>query len=247
MRRRGNCVTTGETEDNRALLASQSAKEALWEALPLAAAIATYGLSYGVLALQAHLDFPQALAMSLLVFSGSVQLVAVGMLSSGAGAVNILLAAALLNLRNLLYGAALAENLSAAGKKWRYLLVFGVSDEPFVLGSARFRKKGPDPVYFGVMTALFYLAWVLSSLGGTLIGGGLDFRRLGLDLAFPVAFTALLTPSLEGLPGAVTALAAAALTCTLNAAFPGNTFAVIAAGAAAPLLGLAASGGNRDE
>ncbi|WP_240697375.1 AzlC family ABC transporter permease [Sporolactobacillus sp. THM19-2] len=80
--------------------------------------------------------------MSLPVFSGSAQLVTVAMLAGGAGMASILLTTLLLNLRNLLYGAALAEGLAPAGK-WKWLISFGISDEPFVLASSRFQKTGP--------------------------------------------------------------------------------------------------------
>lgn len=115
----------------------KSVKAGFAEALPLAIAIGAYGLSYGVLATQAHFSWISAVAMSVFVFSGSVQLVTVAMLTSGASLASVLFTSTLLNLRNLLYGAALAEGIAPA-KKWRWLLSFGVSDEPFVLGSSRF-------------------------------------------------------------------------------------------------------------
>nr|WP_238554442.1 AzlC family ABC transporter permease [Geomicrobium sp. JCM 19038] len=75
-------------------------------ALPLALAIATYGVSYGVLAIGAGMSYFETILMSILVFSGSVQLVAVAMIASGAPFMNLVIATSLLNLRNLLYGAA---------------------------------------------------------------------------------------------------------------------------------------------
>jgi len=105
----------------------ETIKTGFMEAFPLAIAIAAYGLSYGVLATQADFSLVATVAMSLLVFSGSVQMVAVAMLTSGASIVSVFFTSVLLNLRNLLYGAALAEGLAPAGK-WRWLLSIGVSD-----------------------------------------------------------------------------------------------------------------------
>lgn len=207
------------------------------EALPLAIAIAAYGLSYGVLAIQANFTLAGATAMSLLVFSGSVQMVTVAMLMTGAGLASVVFTAALLNLRNLLYGAALAEGLAPAkGRKW--LLAFGVSDEPFVLGISRFKKYGPDPLYFGTVTATFYAAWVLSSLLGAFIGNRIDPQQWGLDLAFPVTFMALLVPGLKGNPAVATALAAILLASGLEYISPGNGFTIIITGVLSPLAGL---------
>ncbi|OEH93014.1 branched-chain amino acid ABC transporter permease [Bacillus solimangrovi] len=205
--------------------------------MPLALAIATYGLSYGVLATQANLSLVVSVVFSILVFSGSLQLVTVAMLSTGASVASIVIASMLLNLRNLLYGAALAEGLSTA-KRWRWLLAFGVSDEPFVLGSTRFKKFGPDPLYFGVVTVTFYIAWILSSFIGALIGNQIDPQKWGLDLAFPITFVALLIPSLIDKPIITTALTAALIAIGFEYMMPGNEFTIIVTGVLAPLIGL---------
>lgn len=215
----------------------ETIKTGFTEALPLAIAIGAYGLSYGVLAMQAKFSLVAALIMSLLVFSGSVQMVVVAMLSAGASLASILFTSILLNLRNLLYGAALAEGLAPA-KKWRWLLSFGVTDEPFVLGISRFKKYGPDPLYFGVVTGTFYVAWVFSSLLGALIGNQIDPQKWGLDLAFPVTFVALLTPGLKEKPVIATALTAIVVAFWLEFLMPGNEFTIIITGVLSPLVGL---------
>lgn len=212
-------------------------KTAFAEALPLAIAIAAYGLSYGVLATQAKFSLAGAVAMSLLVFSGSVQMVTVAMLTAGANLTSVLVTSVLLNLRNLLYGAALAEGLAPA-KKWRWLLSFGVSDEAFVLGSSRFKQYGPDPLYFGIVAGTFYLAWIFSSLMGALMGNQIDPQKWGLDLAFPITFAALLIPGLKEKPVIATALAAAVIAIGMEYAMPGNEFTIIVTGLVAPLVGL---------
>lgn len=207
------------------------------EALPLAIAIAAYGLSFGVLATQAKISLAGVVVMSLLVFSGSAQMIAVAMLTTGASLISVFFTSVLLNLRNLLYGAALAEGLAPA-RHWRWLLAFGVSDEPFVLGISRFKKYGPDPLYFGVVTGTFYVAWALSSLTGALIGNQIDPLKWGLDLAFPVTFIALLIPSLKEKPVIITALTGVLLAFGLEYLIPGNEFTIIIAGALSPLVGL---------
>ncbi|WP_353947959.1 AzlC family ABC transporter permease [Sporolactobacillus sp. Y61] len=205
--------------------------------MPLAVAIGTYGLSFGVLAAQVKFSLLTAVAMSLLVFSGSAQLVTVAMLAGGAGMASILLTTLLLNLRNLLYGAALAECLAPAGK-WKWLISFGISDEPFVLASSRFQKTGPDPLYFVIITACFYIAWVSASFSGAFMGNQLDPQKWGLDLAFPVTFTALLIPGLKGKPVIATALAAALIATGLETLSPGNELTIILTGIFAPIAGL---------
>lgn len=212
-------------------------KAAFTEALPLAIAIGGYGLPFGVLATQADFTLVETMAMSAFVFSGSLQMVTVAMLMAGATLTSILFASVLLNLRNLLYGAALAEGLAPA-KKWKLFLAYGVTDESFVLGSARFKKHGPDPLYFGVVTGMFYAAWLITSAIGALIGNQIDPMKWGLDLMFPITFVALLIPSLKDKPAIVTALTAALIAIGLEYLVPGNDFTIIIAGVLSPFVGL---------
>lgn len=216
----------------------QTVRTALLEALPLALAIAAYGLSYGVLATQAHWSLWSTILMSLLVFSGSVQLVIVAMFISGAALPSMLITAILLNLRNLLYGAALADNLAPASRKYRWLLAFGVSDESFVLGNIRYQKYGADPLYFGVVAGTFYSAWVVASYIGAYLGDLIDPVRWGLDLAFPITFVALLIPALTQKPIIATAITALGMASLLHHMMPNSEFNLILTGIIAPLVGL---------
>lgn len=215
----------------------ETIRTALTEATPLALAVATYGLSYGVLATRAGLHLPEVLGMSLLVFSGTVQMVTVAMIMTGASIMSILVTSVLLNLRNLLYGAALSGGLDTK-KKWRYLLAFGITDEPFVLGSSYFKRNGPSPLYYGVVTGIFYGAWILSSLIGAMAGNQIDMQKWGIDLAFPVTFMALLMPSLKERPAIATAVTAVVMALSLEWFFPGNNFTLILTGIVAPFVGL---------
>lgn len=207
------------------------------ESLPLAIAIAAYGLSYGVLAIQANFSLTEAIAMSLLVFSGSVQMVVVAMLASGASLAGVFFTSILLNLRNLLYGTALAYGLTPAGK-WRWILAFGVTDEPFVLGISRFQRYGPDPIFFATVTGTFYAAWLLSSFVGASIGNQIDPQKWGLDLAFPITFTALLIPSLKEKPVIATAITAIMIAFGLEYLMPGSESMIIITGILSPLVGI---------
>jgi len=118
------------------------------------------------------------------------------------------------------------------------LFSFGVSDETFVLGSSRFQKYGPDPLYFAIVAGTFYLAWVFSSLIGAFIGNQIDPQKWGLDLAFPITFAALLIPSLTEKPVIATALTAIGIAIGLEYVMPGNELTIMITGVLSPLVGL---------
>ncbi|GAK09344.1 LOW QUALITY PROTEIN: hypothetical protein JCM19038_3174 [Geomicrobium sp. JCM 19038] len=205
-------------------------------ALPLALAIATYGVSYGVLAIGAGMSYFETILMSILVFSGSVQLVAVAMIASGAPFMNLVIATSLLNLRNLLYGAAFW--ISPTQTFDRFLYAFGINDESFVLSTSKFKEIGPAPRFFLGAAITFYVSWLLSSIVGASLGNVIDPVAYGLDLAFPVTFAALLVQSITNYPAFATMVLAALLTISLEALFPTNQFTIIIVGIVAPFLGL---------
>ncbi|MBM7839184.1 4-azaleucine resistance transporter AzlC [Alkalihalobacillus xiaoxiensis] len=206
---------------------------------PVALAIASYGVSYGVLANQADFSILTAVAMSMLLFAGSVQLASVAMWALGVSIPTIIMSAFLLNLRDLLYGADIAADLKTKSKGWRITHSFGVSDEPYLLSKLHFAKAGSDPLYFSLITWLFYVTWVCASFVGVMVGDAVDPVQWGLDLAFPAAFTALLIPALKGKGALVTLLAAGMIAWLCERIAPGNSWTILIVGIVSPLFGMA--------
>ncbi|PSR38070.1 MAG: hypothetical protein C7B44_00655, partial [Sulfobacillus thermosulfidooxidans] len=91
-------------------------REGFLHALPISVAIGSYGLSFGILAKHVGFSAVQTSVMSVMVFSSSIQMMMLGLKLRGSG-VSIIITAMLINLRNLLYGAALskAKNQRVAG------------------------------------------------------------------------------------------------------------------------------------
>ncbi|GMA50960.1 hypothetical protein GCM10025857_23170 [Alicyclobacillus contaminans] len=116
-------------------------------------------------------------------------------------------------------------------------MAFGVSDEPFVLGSARFRACGPDPMYFAVVALTFYLTWILASFIGAIIGSHINTTGLGLELAFPMTFVAILMQILVDIQVISTAAAGAAIAIVIEAVSPGSPYVILIAGIISPLVG----------
>lgn len=225
----------------------ETARTVLVEGSPVALAIASYGVSYGVLANQADFSITATVAMSMLLFAGSVQLATVAMWAVGSSIPAILITAILLNLRDLLYGADLAQDLRTMKRRWRIVHSFGVSDEPYLLSKARFAKTGADPVYFVLITWLFYLFWVVSSLIGGFVGETVDPVQWGLDLAFPAAFTALLIPALKGNGAMVTLVAGVMIAVICERIAPGNDWTILVAGMLAPIVAMSVRRRKRND
>lgn len=203
---------------------------------PIALAVGAFGVSFGVLALGVGFPGWSAVLMSVLVFAGSAQFAAVGVIAAGGGWVAAVVTGALLNLRYLATGIAVARSLPG-GRLRRALLGQLVVDESFALALADGEPGRPDGRTLIAAGAYIYLTWVAGTVLGVLVGPVLgDPTRLGMDAALPALFVALLWPMLAGHRAVRCALAGAAVALLLAPFTPGG---VPLAGAAVVGLWLA--------
>ena len=198
---------------HRTTPSSSSIKETLAglaPALPVVMGYLPIGFAYGVLAAGAGMSTFNILLMSLIVFAGSAQLVAVGLIAQGLNPWAIIATTFVINLRHLLMSASLSPHM----EKWRKAQVAGfcfqLTDETFGVHSLRFERGETAPGRAMLINLVCHLAWVGGSLLGVLAGGLIrDVRPLGLDYALPAMFIALLVMQIRGRAYLWVALAAA--------------------------------------
>ena len=147
--------------------------QAMRDMLPLLVGAMPFGIIYGTLAASAGLSAAQAMGMSLLVFAGSAQFIALSLLSGGAGMAVVLLTTLVVNLRHALYSATLQPFVRHLPARWRVPLAFWLTDEAFAVVQQRY--AAPDTAaykhwyFFGAALAM-YLNWQLCTLIGVLFG-----------------------------------------------------------------------------
>lgn len=169
----------------------------LRDAVGLGAAVGLYGVAFGAAAVTAGLDPWQAMALSLLMFTGASQFALVGVLGAGGGAAAAVGSALLLGTRNTVYGVRLVPLLETRGALRRLGTAHWVIDETTALAVA-----APDRqlarLAFTVGGATIYLGWNAMTLVGALGAGGLSgTAQAALDAVVPAAFLALLWPRLQ--------------------------------------------------
>ena len=191
---------------------SARVREGFREGLPFGVAALLVGVSFGVLA-EPVLGATAAIVMSAIVFAGSAQFAALAVLASGGGAVAAIVAGALLNMRFLAMGIALAPSLRG-GPLRRAAEGQAVVDASWALayrGEGRFDRD----LLVGATLAQYPL-WVIGTVIGALGGDLLDDpRTLGLDAIFPAFFLALLWDDLKDRRALAVAAASAALALVL--------------------------------
>ena len=205
--------------------------------LALVPSVFVYGTVFGGLAVQAGLRAVEALGMSLLVFAGASQFVAVPMLAAGASPLAIVLTTYVINLRHYLMAATLAPSFRAFPRGWLAVVAHVINDESFAVAVAR--HNPPDPWFFIGSALAVSGSFLAGVLVGTRLGGLVaDPARWGLDFAFPAVFLALVALQLRRLADGVVALAAAAAAVAIALALPGTWHILIAGFAVSTLAAL---------
>jgi 4-azaleucine resistance transporter AzlC len=191
------------------------------------------GLSFGVLAQKGGLAPWQVAAMSLLVFAGGSQFVAVSMLGAGASGTAIIATTFMVNLRHLLMSSALAVHFPRASRRFLLLFAYGVTDESFAVNMSRFNEGGWDRHSALTVNQTTNAAWVASTVIGACLGEFIPSGALGIDYALTAMFICLLVFQLRGPIFAATALISAVCALTAYLALPGNAYIIVASCVAA--------------
>lgn len=157
--------------------------------LPLVLPTLLIGISFGVLAAPIIGGFA-ATVMSTIVFAGSAQVAAVGVLHSGGGAIAAILPGILLNLRFLPMSLALAGSMR--GSRWRRAAeAQAIVDGTFALSAGTDGRFHPTVLVGSWIPQGF--GWIGGTLIGALVGGVLpDPAKLGIDAIFPAFFLSIL-------------------------------------------------------
>jgi 4-azaleucine resistance transporter AzlC len=180
-------------------LPSYSLRAAWTQALPVVFGYLPIGFAFGILARKAGISTGNTLAMSLLVYAGSAQLIAVGLFASGASPFSVILTTFVVNLRHLLMSAALSPYLRTWKKMPIAVFAYELTDETFGLHSVRFPQAGARPGEAIPVNLISQAAWVTGTLLGVAAGNLVaDVRPFGLDYALVAMFVALLVFQIKG-------------------------------------------------
>jgi 4-azaleucine resistance transporter AzlC len=205
---------------------------------PLLVGVIPFGLIYGVLAVRAGLPASMAQGMSAIVFAGSAQFITTQLLRDQAPLLVILLTAAIVNLRHVLYSASMAPYLQQLPRVWKALLAYLLTDEVYVVAISRYMAPATTYQYahwyfLGAGSGL-WICWQLSTAAGVFLGAQIP-AAWSLDFALPLTFIALIIPALKDRASVVSALVAsavalAALTMPLKLGLMTAMIAAIGAG-----------------
>jgi 4-azaleucine resistance transporter AzlC len=185
------------------------------DTIPMLIGAAPFGVIFGTLVAAGPLHLWHGQLMSLIVFAGSAQFIALGLVAGHASLAVIWATTFVVNLRHVLYSATLAPHVAHLPARWRWALGGLLTDEVFAVAWAHYRLHPPGsvgPYYFLGSGLSMYLNWQIWTLAGLLFGAAFPgLQSLGLDFAMVATFIAIVVPQLVALRYLAAAVTAGAL------------------------------------
>jgi 4-azaleucine resistance transporter AzlC len=159
--------------------------------IPIMTGFLFLGASYGILMKTSGFSFLYPLAMSLTIFGGSLEFVAVSMLLGSFAPLQTLIMTLLIQARHLFYGVAMLDKYKGTGWKKLYL-IFGMCDESFSINCSTEIPEEVDKGWFMFfVTLLNQTYWVVGATAGGLLGSLVQFDTNGLDFVMTAMFVVI--------------------------------------------------------
>lgn len=186
--------------------------------LPVLTGFACLGLAYGLLMESRGYGPFWSTLMSLVCYCGSMQYVAIALLTAAFDPLQAFLLSVMVNARHMFYGLSLLEQYKGMGAA-RFPLVYMLTDETFSLVSSVEVPEGVDRKRFYLsITLLHYAYWATATLLGGLLGKALTMDLTGVDFALTALFVVLFMEQWkkpENRPAGLVGLGCAALSLGL--------------------------------
>lgn len=194
--------------------------DAVRSAIPLYIPAVPFALVLGVAIAESALPTTIAWSTNVIVFAGAAQLATVS-LAATATWLTLVATAGVINLRHVMYSAALAPRFSDQPKWFRWVGPFLLIDQLFALVSVRTELPAPQWRRFYLSAGLFYYAmWIVTVTLGLVIGSSIP-AAWRLDVAPAVMFAGMVVLGITNRPGIVAAVVGAGV-CALTLGAPNN-------------------------
>ena len=166
-------------------------KAAFKISIPVMMGYGVLGFAFGLLLVSFDYSWYLAPLMSLFIYAGALQFVAISFFNVKAGLIDIAIASWFVNLRQSFYGLSLLKRFKNTGKLKTYL-IFGLTDETYALLTT---IKDDDQLkkrwYYFFLTALNQTYWFVGSTLGAVVGSNIKFNTAGLEFSLTALFVVL--------------------------------------------------------
>lgn len=159
--------------------------------IPVLLGYISVGIPFGLLVVKSGLSIWVALGMSLFVYAGAMQFVAIPLLLSSAGLFQTALVTLFVNIRHLFYGLSFIDVFKDFSTKKHYM-IFAMTDETYSLlcGLSLQHEISKESLYFAV-SLLNQTYWIIGTGLGAMLGSMISFNTLGIDFALTALFVVI--------------------------------------------------------
>ena len=166
-------------------------RTAFLDTVPVMTGYVFLGFGFGILLHQNGYGLIWSAAMSLFIYAGSMQYMAVSLLASGAGLLTAALTTLVVNARHLFYGISMVDAYKGAGKKKPYL-IFALTDETYSLVSRNSAPEGLSRHGYCFLVSLFnQIYWVVGSVLGSVAGSLIPINYEGIEFVLTALFVTI--------------------------------------------------------
>lgn len=172
-------------------------RKVILQTVPIMAGYIVLGFGFGLLLNDKGYNFLWALLMSTSIYAGSMQYVAIDLLSSGASIISAIIMTLMVNARHVFYGISMVDKYRDT-KPYRPYLIYALTDETYSLVCHPEPPEGmPLKKYYFIVSLLNQSYWVLGSVLGALAGSMLQFDSTGVDFAMTALFVVIFVEQWE--------------------------------------------------
>lgn len=194
--------------------------------LPIMAGYIVLGLGFGLLLQSKGYGWWWATFMSIIVYAGSMQYVAIDLLAGGASLITAALMTVMVNIRHLFYGVTMLEKYKGTGRKKPYL-IFALTDETFSLVCSADPPENVDRKRYYFFVSLFdQIYWVAGSTIGAVLGDVIPFDTTGIDFSMTALFVIIFVEQWEKAETHIPALTGVAITVLCLLIFGKDNFLI---------------------
>lgn len=169
----------------------RNVKEAFIASIPVMMGYIVLGIAFGMLLESKGYNFLYALLMSTFIYAGSMQFVAINLLSAGASFLNAAIMTLLINARHLVYGLSMIKKFEGMGKLKPYM-IFSLTDETYsLLVGTQTPQECSGKYYYFFISFFNQCYWIMGSVVGALIGSMISINTTGLDFAMTALFVVI--------------------------------------------------------
>jgi 4-azaleucine resistance transporter AzlC len=163
-------------------------KYAFRTTIPILFGYSFLSFSFGILAINLGFDWYIPILMSILIYSGALQFLLVGILTTNLTLIDIFTTSFLLNIRQIFYGLSFLDKF----KKFKYYSIFALTDETYLLMNNKISNVIDRQYYYFFISLLNHIYWIFGTILGVIFAKNIKLEFQGLDFILIALFVVLL-------------------------------------------------------